>query len=298
MDNYRIVIDGPAGEIVETKWDQEVRAVDHGDCIVFGCIPGPTTATQEAGAVPVVPRIAVVFVSYRLPESRLREHFEWNHEIYKGYGDRLRVYVVSDVEHSLPDYAETVVFPGERLPHIGGQRRFSLCKTKNAGIAKAIEDGTNDIVCTDVDIAFAFDRRGGLGLWGLDDQRAHIPVYRMAESYAARESGQLDHGCTGTVTMTAANWRRIRYDERCVGYGADDGILLRDIQRAGLEVIRDCEVAHIAHVAGDGQRTPGSGSSTCWNRADGFNFDNFQANRRLHDEPSRRRRRHIRRGNP
>ncbi|GAF94727.1 unnamed protein product, partial [marine sediment metagenome] len=57
--------------------------------------------------------LAVVFVSYlKVPRSRLLEHFEWNREIYelyggcrggqKRYGDELRVYVVSDVEHSLP----------------------------------------------------------------------------------------------------------------------------------------------------------------------------------------------------
>lgn len=231
-----------------------------------------------------MPRMAIVFVSYRIPTARLHDHFRWNGRIYEAYGDQLRVYVVSDVEHELADYAETVVFPESALPVMGGQVRFSLCKTKNAGIAKAIQDGTNVIVSTDVDVAFDW---GSLALTSAigrvpADSAAVVPVYRMAPSYEERTAGRLDHGCTGTVGMTANNWRRIKYDERCIGYGADDGILLRDIELAGLKVIRDCEVAHIAHVQGDGSRTPGSGSDTCWGRADGFNFDNFHRNRQLH----------------
>jgi hypothetical protein len=225
--------------------------------------------------------LAVVFVSYlKVPESRLREHFKWNDELYKAHGG-LRVYVVSDVEHGLPDYAETVVVPLIEMPTVDGQPRFSLCKTKNAGIAAAIAGGASVIICTDVDIAFDWN---SIGLtFAVDRKTAAIPVYRMAESFPARGEGQLDRGCTGTVGMTADNWRQIQFDERCVGYGADDGILLRDIERAGIEIIRDCEVAHIAHVQGDGVRAPGRGSDTCWGRDDGFNFDNFANNRRLHN---------------
>ena len=247
------------------------------------------------------PRIAVVFVSYlKVPESRLLEHFEWNGEIYREYGDQLRVYVVSDVPRPVPEYAETVVFPLERLPIVDGQRRFSLTMTKNAGIAKAIEDGASVVVSTDVDITFDWDSFAMVTHIGRvpSVSAAVVPVYRMVPSFAERHAGRLDHGCTGTVAMTASNWQRIKYDERCVGYGADDGILLQDIKRAGLEVIRDCQVAHIAHVQGDGARTPGSGSSTCWGRDDGFNFDNFQRNRQLHNarqQEQRRRRRRRRR---
>lgn len=230
-----------------------------------------------------MPRIAVVFVSYlKVPESRLMEHFKWNGAIYDQYGEHLRAYVVSDVERSLPDYAETVIFPVERLPVVKGKPRFSLTMTKNAGISKAIEDGARVIVSTDVDIAFGLVSFSLIStIDSVPDSAASIPIYRMAPCYAERDIGRLDHGCTGTVSMTAYNWRTIKYDERCVGYGADDGILVRDIRSAGLRVIRDCEVAHIAHVEGDGDRTPGSGSETCWGREDGFNFDNFRKNRRL-----------------
>jgi hypothetical protein len=119
-------------------------------------------------------------------------------------------------------------------------------------------------------------------MFTVPDDFASIPMYRMAPSFDERTKGHIDYGCTGTVGLTAPNWQRANYEERCVGYGADDGILLRDIERAGLAVARDHIVSHVAHVAGDGPRQPGRGSSTCWGRDDGFNFDNFTANRRLH----------------
>ncbi len=240
--------------------------------------------------------IAVVFVSYlEVPESRLQEHFEWNRQIYEAHGDDLRVYVVSDVEHDLPDYAETVIFPMEQLPVRDGRPRFSITITKNAGNATAIAHGAKVIICTDVDIAF--DREAFERMAAVTDTEAVIPVYRMAESYAGREDGRLDRGCTGTASMTAANWRRIQFDEISVEYGADDGLLLGDIEHADkddggahIEIIRDyaeggglITVSHIAHVPGDGARVPGSGASTCWGRASGFNRDNFQQNRKLHN---------------
>ena len=227
-------------------------------------------------------QIAVVFVSYlRVPEQRLQDHFRWNASLYESYGDRLRVYVVSDVKHDLPSYAETIVYPVEKLPVVDGQPRFSLTKTKNAGNDASLADGAEVIICTDVDICFwtdSFDT-----MTRVDETCAAIPVYRMAPSYEQRDEGRFDHGCTGTIAMTAANWRRLRFDERCVGYGADDGIMLGDITKAGLTVLRSTVVSHIAHVQGDGKRTPGSGAATCWGREDGFNFDNFQNNRRLHN---------------
>jgi len=224
-----------------------------------------------------MPRIAVVFVSYlKVPESRLREHFAWNDEIYRTYNDELRVYVVSEVEHDLPDYAETVIVPIEQLPLLDGMPCFSLALTKNIGNAKALADGAEVVICTDVDVTWewpAFER-----LHAIDDTQAVIPIYRMAESFAARDAGELDRGCTGTVGMTAANWNKIHFDENCIGYGFEDGILVWEIKAAGLCVIRDCEVNHIAHVPGDGIREPGHGSETCWGRSNGFNPDCFWPN--------------------
>jgi hypothetical protein len=235
-------------------------------------------------------KLAIVFVSYlKVPEERLQDHFRWNREAYKQFGDRLRVYVVSDIDHDLPSYAESVIYPMDRLPMIDGRRRFSLTATKNSGIAEAIENGAEVVISTDVDVAF--DPQTLQLMFTVPDDWASIPLYRMAPSFEDRAKGHIDHGCMGTVGLTAANWTRIRYDERCVGYGADDGILMRDIERAGIRIARDHEVTHIAHVSGDGARQPGRGSATCWGRDDGFNFDNFTANRRLHQTGCRRCRR-------
>jgi len=231
--------------------------------------------------------LAVVFVSYlKVPVERLMDHFRWNEDVYASFGDRLRVYVVSDVDHELPSDATCVVFPLDRLPMIQCRRRFSLTQTKNAGIQRAIADGCDVIVATDVDIVLP--RPLVARMFNVTEQQAVIPVYLMAEDFVTRYKGHLDHGCTGTVAMTAANWKRIPYDEECVEYGGDDGILLRDIERAGLGIQRDKIVSHIAHVPGDGERTPGRGADTCWGREDGFNRDNFRKNRRLHRARGRR----------
>ena len=217
-----------------------------------------------------MPAIAVVFASYRLPAERLHDHFKWNAAVY---GNQVRVYVVSDVEHDLPSYAETIIIPEDRLPQVNGKPVFSLSLTKNAGIAKAIADGADMIVSTDVDISF------DIPAWCVPPQGAAvIPIYRMAESHETRADGRLDHGCTGTVIMAAEHWRTIQYDERLYGYGKEDGALCQSIMQGGLDIVRTSEVAHIAHCSGDSQRTPGHGSDTCWNRASGFNPNRFRAN--------------------
>jgi hypothetical protein len=70
--------------------------------------PDKTKAGQERNGMS---QLAAVFVSYlEVPEERLQDHFHWNQETYEHFGDRLRVYVVSDVQHNLPDYAECLVF--------------------------------------------------------------------------------------------------------------------------------------------------------------------------------------------
>lgn len=228
-----------------------------------------------------MPSIAVVFASYlEVPESRLRDHFEWNAALYEPVENGVRVYVVTDREYDLPAYAQTVIIPIEEMPVVGGKPRFSLSMAKNRGITQAVYHGYETIIATDVDMAFdyaSFKRMATVG-----PGEAVVPLYRMVNAFDDRVSGRLDMGCTGTVSMSSVNWGIARYNEKCVGYGADDGILLRDIKRAGVSVKRDCEVAHVAHVTGDGARTPGSGSDTCWGRESGFNFDNFAANRKHH----------------
>jgi len=177
-------------------------------------------------------------------------------------------------------YAQCVVYPKRKLPLVDGRRRFNLCATKNAGLKRALANGADVIICTDVDMCYE------LGCWNhlvsVDDATASVPIYRMIQSAMQRKDGHLDHGATGTVAMTAANWRQCRWDERCVGYGADDGILLGDIRRAGLRIDRDAIVCHVEHPGAVSEvNEPGHGRAGCYGR-DAFNFDNFKENRKLH----------------
>lgn len=222
--------------------------------------------------------IAVVFVSYlEVPEERLQDHFAWNRETYEQFEDRLRVYVVSDIDHDLPSYAESVIYPMDRLPLNEGRRRFSLTMTKNFGIRKAIGDGAEVIVSTDVDVRFP----AGCLEWlaSVNEQTARFPVYHMMDYTDRNHLLRVDHGCTGTTSMTAANWSRVQYDEKYSEYGGDDGALFADANSAGLLIDRNGRVDHVGHMPGDGNRIPGHGSETCWGRSSGFNRDNAVANR-------------------
>ncbi|MCK5439188.1 MAG: SPASM domain-containing protein, partial [Gemmatimonadetes bacterium] len=239
----------------------------------------PEEVTVETG--PVALAVAVVLVAYRkVPDQRIQDHFRWNDDVYRKAG--ARVYVVTDREHDLPSYAECVIYPEDKLPVVGGKRRFSLCATKNAGIKKALAElgcTTHVLICTDVDMMFpppTWDR-----MVGASNGEAVIPVYLMVPSAAMPVSGHLDQGCTGTVAMTAANWEKIQWDERCVGYGADDGVLLRDIKAAGVKINRNCTVCHVEHPGGNNElNVPGRGRAGCYGR-DEFNWDNFEENRKV-----------------
>lgn len=236
--------------------------------------------------------IGIVFPAYlKIPEERILNHFCWNEGVYAS--NDIRVYVVAEREYDwLPEYGEVVLFPIEDLPIVDNQPRFSIAKTKNRGNAKAIADGCDVILCTDVDIVFSPEEVAKYAT--MSDQEAYVPWYEMVESNLAK--GRFDKGCTGTIAMTAENWRRISYDERCVGYGSDDGIMLKHIEMAGLKIKREGVVKHVAHVPGDSYREPGSGTATCWGREDGFNFDNFKNNRQyLPKARGGRRTRHIKR---
>jgi len=220
--------------------------------------------------------LAVVFVSYRsVPEERLQDHFAWNDAEYRKAG--ARVFAVSDEPQFTPEYAATVLFHENELPLVDGQRRFSLTKTKNRGLVTAIAYDADVIVCTDVDIRFPPGMLRSLA--SVDDETAMFPMYHMMDYTDRKKCLRIDMGCTGTTAMTAANWERIQYDERCVGYGGDDGFLLADCRAAGLRIDRSGRVDHIGHIPGDGDRVPGSGSASCWGRDDGFNFENIRGNK-------------------
>lgn len=212
-------------------------------------------------------RPAVVFVSYKIPTQRLDEHFRWNDSLYRH--SNTRVYVVTDRPYDVPDYAECLVY-SESMPV------FSLTKTRNFGIRTAIKRSHDLITCSDVDIAFAPEAwERGLAV---DDLSAAMPVYLMADNFPERRFKHIRaENATGTVTMTAANWKHLEYDERCTGYGCDDGILRSDIGHAGLRIDRQGVAYHIAHQSGSPQEEF-QGRRDQWNRESGFNPENFTGN--------------------
>jgi hypothetical protein len=112
-------------------------------------------------------------------------------------------------------------------------------------------------------------------------------VTRMVQTFESRcleaiEPKRLDKGMTSTVAMRAADWRRVCYDETYVGYGGEDGKLVRDIHSLGIEVDRSHVMHHVAHDPNAPQvNEPGHGRADCWGRDTGFNPDMFAVNRNL-----------------
>lgn len=207
--------------------------------------------------------LAVVAVHYRVPESRLREFFSWNDAAFRAAG--ARVIIVSDVPRDgLPEYAETVVFP---VP----LKMFSISRTANFGIRRAIDQGAGVVLKTDIDCVL--DTLHAL-VTAVDGEAAWSP-YRMVADLEDR--GKVWNSARGTVCLTAGDWQRLNgYDERMSGYGVDDGDLRSRARHAGIRW-RRCEP--LRHVSGTGEKFTTSG-----NRRDRWNYDatnplNHAANR-------------------
>lgn len=229
---------------------------------------------EDIRTIPLERKPGVCFVHYEIPERRLREHFQWNDRLYRDA--EAQVYITTDREYEVPDYAHCLIYPK-------GMPVFSLAATKNHAIRAAILDGCNPILSTDTDIALPGSTWGQFCRLGVNGTgSATIPTYRMVRSHADRDAdAPADHGATGVVGMTADAWQRCPYDERFIGYGAEDGQLRLAIARAGIREIRNEYVWHIAHNPDAAQvNIPGHGRSDAWNR-DTINPDNFVENRKL-----------------
>ena len=219
----------------------------------------------------------IVFAAYRIPPQRLLANLAWNNPLLGRR--RCRVFIVTDalfseeVRRQLPPNWFDCVYPKP-------MEIFNLSAAKNFGIQTALDAGCECVVVTDVDIAWP--RMTLQFCYHVQDHYSVVPIYHMATTFQDREATELiDYGCGGTVAMTAANWRRIRYDERYVGYGGEDGQLRHDICQAGLAERRNCHVFHIAHDPTKPQTNLlGSGREDCWNR-DSINPDNWGVNRVL-----------------
>jgi hypothetical protein len=215
--------------------------------------------------------MGVVFVSYRIPQRRLEEHFQWNDEFYRAAG--CRVFVVADRAYPVPDYVTCLVYP-EPL------EIFSIAKTKNFGIAAALAAGCDPIAVIDIDVAWTAQAWAAAQAPG---QAIVHPLTFMAVDWPSRHAcHHCDEGMGCVMAASAAWWQRVRYDERYVGYGSDDGRLRADFFRAGAKLTRDTFVYHIAHdPTVDQDNHSGHGRPDCWNRDTGFNPDMAERNNSL-----------------
>jgi hypothetical protein len=216
--------------------------------------------------------IAVTAVAFRIPEQRVRDFMTWNRDAFAACD----AYVVLVVEepYDLKDFENV-----EQVRYTEPMKVFSLCATKNCGIRRAAEMSGNHgvIAATDIDVAIPPATLENMRClpWG----KAHIPLYVMADSYDSRDGADVTAPkATGTVSMHAGHWQQVQYDERCVGYGSDDAILVKDIQGLGVEIVgRHERVFHIAHQQGTCQKEF-AGRADHWGRDSGFNPENFEHN--------------------
>jgi hypothetical protein len=223
--------------------------------------------------------IGVVFPSYRIPEHRLRDHFAWNERFYR---EGVRVFAVTDKQYDVPPYAKCVVFPEEQLPLIDGMRVFATTRCRNAGIRTAIGANCDPIIVTDVDISFEpVAWRAMLTVTESKMPTAQIPYCRMSETNDWYSRHNLPSvfapKATGTISMRSVDWGRVSYCEEQWAYGCDDGLIMTRIANAGIRIQRAGEIYHMAHVDGSCQKEF-DGRDDHWNRANGFNPDNFQHN--------------------
>jgi hypothetical protein len=284
---------------------RDIGAVVGGRCRLSVRVPCRRIRLEElridSTEPPKRPRLAVVFVHYRLPLQRLVDHLEWNADLYRAAD--AKVFVVCDpataamasksgsevgvgigVEHPAAPPAPSLkpIF----LPYPGPMPIFSLAKTKNYGIRAAIESGYTQIIATDADIAWT------PSAWeaciATPQGVAAVPIYHMAASYADRATDYVPAPmATGTVAMTADMWRAAHFHEACIGYGSDDGILLQAIRRNKWKRQRTPPLYHIAHLAHTPQKEFCQKNPRIdhWGRDSGFNPENFKDNRKLYHTP-------------
>jgi hypothetical protein len=231
---------------------------------------------------------AVVFVAYRLPLARISAHLEWNAALYAATPD-LRIFVVTDWRDDLAfSHIDKLIYPRD-LPI------FSLSRTKNYGIRKALDSGCDPVLATDADIAWTPD--AWAECLGVTQNQAVGPMYFMVDSFAARHEMSRNRVMAdlaiGTVAMRSSGWLKVcGYNERLEGYGCDDGDLWRRIGGAGIQQYRATGVYHIAHQSGaiqqekhtQGDKSRGTRADH-WGRDDGFNPDRLRENSRITQRP-------------
>lgn len=230
--------------------------------------------------LPVPTGLAVCFPACRTPAARLADHFRWNGQLYEESGAEVMVVIdADDPQPELPDYAVALRSPCRPV--------FSIAATKNQAIRAALSAGFATIVATDLDVSFPPET--WRQLISPQPGTAVVPIYRMAADYEHRETQYVEAPrATGTIAMRAEDWRLVEYDERCTGYGGEDGVMMADLAQAGIAQARGEHVDHIAHQPGTDQLEPflGGTRSDHWGRAEGYCPDTLRQNVKILRERS------------
>ena len=124
---------------------------------------------------------------------------------------------------------------------------FSIAKTSNIGIRKAVQDGFDVIVKTDIDCILTSDFMDYCKNLNIGNGASfrHWNI-QSCQSY---DNAELDPRCMGTAVMHAESWCDLNgYNENMFGYGYDDGdIFERAIKIISMELLTEPKVYHIAH---------------------------------------------------
>ena len=238
--------------------------------------PGRSVNRAQAGMpapAPLGPAPYLTVGAYRMPAHRVADFCRWNDAVFRAAGVRVVLVVEADYP-GLPEYVMQLRFTAP-LPV------YSPARVRNAGISVCLACGGDPVITADVDIEIPAPALAAM--LAVRPGQCSMPMYRMAASFEARHTHFVPAPyATGAVSMRAADWRRpLHYDERCEGYGVEDGLFVQDLKLAGVQIVdRDQPVYHVAHAPGTCQ-VEFRGRADHWNRASGFNPENFRANERF-----------------
>ena len=213
-----------------------------------------------------------VIVAYRIPASRVEEHFRYNSALYAAHNIRQLLIVEKPYPAEIVGTTRQIVYPGK-------MERFNLPLCKNFGIRIAAESGGRVIIAEDIDVVF--EESTLQECLSVLPGHAIVPVYRMIQTLENHGKEVLAPAATGVVSQLVDDWRAAHYNEKSYGYGGDDTLLLSTIRHTGRKIIRaKGNLWHLAHIPGTPQKEFDSKNPRIdhWGRKDGFHPEAFKEN--------------------
>jgi hypothetical protein len=174
--------------------------------------------------------VAIVVTAYKIYDDVVARFFKYNHHD--------NIYCVTDAK--TPEWVTRIQCPEMAV--------FAITRAANIGINKAIIDGHDVIIKTDIDCIITdevldFCRNLKIGN-GACFRYWHI------KNPSELNHTELDKRCIGTAVMHADDWLRINgYNEYMDGYGYDDGDLRTRARGAGIifPTLTNPKIYHIWH---------------------------------------------------